>query len=59
MIGHFLNIKIAAKNINRWLKMIRKRKNNNNYGAKFFPFKIKIVSKIKKLLSRFSNKFIQ
>ncbi len=50
MIGPFLNMKIAVKNMKKWPKMIEKRRSNNNFGVNYFPFKTKIVFKMKKLL---------
>ena len=50
MTGHFLNTKIVARSTNKWPKMTETRKNNRNYGASCFQFKIKTVSRIRKLL---------
>ncbi len=58
MIGPFLSIKTVVKSINKWLKMIGRRKRNNNYGVNCFLLKILIPSKIKKPLLKCSNKFI-
>jgi hypothetical protein len=59
MIGHFQNIKIVVKNINKWHKMIEKRINNNNYGNNYFLFKILIISKIKIHLLKCLKKFMR
>jgi len=59
MIGHLLNMKIVVKNMNKWQKMIEKRKNRKSYGVNFFLLKIKILLKIKKLLLKCSKKYIQ
>jgi xylose isomerase len=58
MIGHFPNIKIVAKSMNKWLKTIEKRKSKKNFGVNYFQFKIKTVSKIKKLSLKCFKKFI-
>ena len=59
MIGPFLNMKIVAKSIKKWHKMIEKRKSNNNFGANYFRSKTKIVFKMKKLLLKCLKKSTQ
>ena len=58
MIGLSPSIKTVVKSINNLLKMIGKRKRNNNYGLKYFLLKIKIHSRMRKLSSKYLNKSI-
>lgn len=57
MIGPFQNIRIAAKNTNKWQKMTGKRRKNKNCGVNCFLLRTKTVSMTKRLLSKCFSKY--